>query len=131
MTWVENVLNLTNGYYKVTSSEGDQFEYLVPFPPAYNSTMKAYWTTDVIVLDPICSWQTPTATFVNSSGIKDSSSWDSSWDVTLTESNLSTIVWGSTLGMFLLSLNVFSMRLLDFSIKFKHYWRGYGFRVRE
>ena len=35
MAWVENILNLTNSYYKVTSSEGDKFEYLVPFPPGY------------------------------------------------------------------------------------------------
>jgi hypothetical protein len=57
MAWVENFLNFTDGYYKVMSSEGssDQFEYLVPFPPGYTSTMKAHWTTDVIVLDPSCS----------------------------------------------------------------------------
>ena len=33
MPWVENFLNLTKGYCKVTRGEGDQFEYLVPFPP--------------------------------------------------------------------------------------------------
>ena len=49
MAYVVNFLNLTN-YYKVTSSEGDQSEYLVPFPPGYTSTMTAYWTTDVIIL---------------------------------------------------------------------------------
>ena len=103
MVWVENFLNFTNfnGYYKVTSSEGDQFEYLVPFPPEYTSTMKAYWTTDVIVLDPSCSWQTPsTATFVNSTLLH-----ESSWDVTLAESNL-TVGIPNSFGMFLLS-NVF------------------------
>jgi hypothetical protein len=42
MAWVENTLNFTNGYYKVTSSEGDQFEYLVPFPLRYTSTIKAH-----------------------------------------------------------------------------------------
>ena len=46
MAYVVNFLNLTNGYYKVTSSEGDQSEYLVPFPPGYTSTMTAYWTTE-------------------------------------------------------------------------------------
>ena len=108
MAWVENTLNLTNGYYKVTSSEGDQFEYLVPFPPEYNSTMKAYWTTDVIVLDPSCSWQTPTsASLVHSNLI---------WDVTLAKSNLSVSILNSSLGMFLLSSNVL-MYLLDFSIR--------------
>ena len=97
MAYVENFLNLTNGYYKVTSSEDDQFEYLVPFPPEYNSTMKAFWTTDVIVLDPSCSWQTPTsASFVNSN-----------WDVTLAKSNLSVSIVNSSLGMFLLYSNVF------------------------
>ena len=109
MTWVENILNLTNGYYKVnTSSEGDQFEYLVPFPPAYTSTMKAYWTTDVIVLDPSCTWQTPTtARLVNSS-----------WDVTLAESNLSVSISKSSIGMFFLFSNVFKfMCLLEISIK--------------
>ena len=93
MAWVENTLNLTNGYYKVTSSEGDQLEYLVPFPPAYTSTMKAYWTTDVIVLDPYCSWQTATKTGpVNSD-----------WEVTLSQSNLSITLWNESFGMFLLS----------------------------
>ena len=46
MAYIENTLNLTNSYYKVTSSEGDQFEYLVPFPSGYTSIMKAHWTTD-------------------------------------------------------------------------------------
>ena len=42
MAYIENTLNLTNSYYKVTSSEGDQFEYLVPFPSGYTSIMKAH-----------------------------------------------------------------------------------------
>ena len=105
MAWVENFLNLTNSYYGVTSSEGDQFDYLVPIPPGYTSTMKAYWTTDVIGLDPSCSWQTATTTGAN----------DTSLIVTLPESNLSCNLIGS-LGMFLLSSNVFRC-LLDFSIK--------------
>ena len=65
IVWVENVLNLTNSYYGVTSSEGDQFEYLVPCPPNFTSTTKAYWITDVIVLEPSCSWQ---SIGVNSNG---------------------------------------------------------------
>ena len=102
MAWVENFLNFTNGYYKVTSSEGDQFEYLVPFPPEYTSTMKAHWTTDVIVLDPSCSWQS--ATVVGHV--------DSTWHVTLANSNLSVPLnnsFGNSFGMFLrlLSSNVF------------------------
>ena len=102
MAYVENTLNFTNGYYKVSSSEDDQFEYLVPFPPEYESTMKAYWTTDVIVLDPSCSWQTPTtATYIKPSEID-----DSSWDVTLSESNLSVIIQDASLGMFLPSSDV-------------------------
>ena len=97
MTWVENVLNFTNGYYKVTSSEGDQSEYIVPFPPAFTSTMKAYWTTDVIVPDPSCSWQTPTRTsYVNSI-----------LNVTLAESNKNISFSDGLFGMFLLSSNVF------------------------
>jgi hypothetical protein len=96
MAWVENTLNLTNGYYKVTGGEGDQFEYLVPFPPGYTSTMKAHWTTDVIVLDPSCSWQTATTGPVNST-----------WNVTLPQSNLGVTLWNDSLGMFLLSSNVF------------------------
>ena len=112
MAWVENVLNLTNGYYKVTSSEGDQLEYLVPFPPKYTSTMKAYWTTDVIALDPSCSWQTPTtARFVNASVQQELNSkvpiYESSWDVTLAESNLSVSIPNSSFGMFPLSSNIF------------------------
>jgi hypothetical protein len=35
MARVGNFLDFTNGYYKVTSSEGDHVEYLVPFPPGY------------------------------------------------------------------------------------------------
>ena len=95
MTWVENFLNLTNGYYKVTSSEGDQFEYLVPFPPGFTSTMKAYWTTDIIVLDPSCSWQTMTAQ-LESDG--------SGWNVMIPKKNMSILL--SNLGMFILSSNV-------------------------
>jgi len=93
MTWVENFLNLTNGYYKVASSDGDQFEYLVPIPPGYTSTIKAHWTTDVIVLDPSCSWQTAMmATGPN----------NSSWDVTLPQSNLSIRLETFHFGMFLM-----------------------------
>jgi hypothetical protein len=106
MAYAENFLNITNGYYKVTTSEGDQFEYVVPFPPGYTSSMKAYWTTDVIVFDPSCSWQTPmTARLINSD-----------WDVTLAGSNLSFSIPNGSFGMFLLSSNVF-MCLLDFSIR--------------
>jgi len=113
MAWVENTLNFTNGYYKVDSSEGDQFdqfEYLVPFPPEYTSTMKAYWTTDVIVLDPSCSWQPATTTGPNLP-IDNTST----WDVMLLESNMSITLWEGDFGMFLHSSNVF-MCLLDFSI---------------
>ena len=109
IAWAESFLNLTNGYYKITSGEGDQFEYLVPFPPGYTSTMKAHWTTDVIVLDPSCSWHTPTRTTITS----DSGS--THWEMTLPNSNLSFELWNSTLGIFLLSSDVF-VRLLDFSI---------------
>jgi hypothetical protein len=109
MAWVENYLNLTNGYYKVTSSEGDQFEYLVPFPPGYTSTMKAQWTTDVIVLDPSCSWQTA---MTNGTMIDDSYQY-----VMLRESNLGVgLPSNRLLGMFLLSSKDF-ICLLDFSIK--------------
>jgi hypothetical protein len=102
MAWVENFLNLTNGYYKVTSSEEDQFEYLVPFPPGYTSTTRAQWITDVIVLNPTCSWQTVTATATGPVI-------ESDWNVTLPESNLGCrLGMNYQLGMFLLSSNVFS-----------------------
>ena len=120
MTWVENFLNLTNGYYKVTSSEGDQFEYLIPFPPGFTSTMKAYWTTDVIVLDPSCSWQTATTPRFDGTF----------WNVTIpkSETNLS-IVLGNDLSMFILSFNVFIF-LLDLSngIKKSQSHAGFCFR---
>ena len=99
MAWAENTLNVTNGYYKVTNSEGDQSEYLVPFPPGYTSTMKAHWTTDVIVLDPSCNWQTATA----ATQVSD----NSSWDVALPKSNLGITLSDIDLCMFLLSSNVF------------------------
>jgi len=93
IAWAENFLNFTNGYYKVASSEGNQFEYLVPFPPGYTSTMKAHWTTDVIVLDPSCSWQmNPTITTV--SLLTDNST---HWDLTLPNSNLSFELGNDTL----------------------------------
>ena len=104
MAWAENFLNFTNGYYKVNSSEGDQSEYLVPFPPGYTSTMIAHWTTDVIVLDPVCSWQSATTT----------GPLNSTWVVTLDESNLSTTLKQKDFGVFLLSSNLF-ICLLDFS----------------
>ena len=118
MAWIENILNFTDSYYKATSSEGDQLEYLVPFPPEYNSTMKAYWTTDVIVLDPSCIWQTPmTARYVNESlpVINDESPiYEFTWDVTLAESNLTVSIPNDSFGMFLLS-NIF-MCLYDISV---------------
>ena len=120
MAYVENFLNLIKGYYKVTSSEGDQFEYLVPFPSEYTSTMKAYWTTDVIVLNPSCSWQNATTTGpVNST-----------WDITLTKSNLSISLGNDRFGMFLLSSNVF-MSSLDFSIKPYQYDASFSFRGQK
>jgi hypothetical protein len=110
MAWVENFLNLKIGYYKVTSSEGDsdQFEYLVPFPPGYTSTMKARWTTDVIVLEPSCSWQTGVQ--VSADPLHDLHS------VKLLESNLTFTLLNDQLGMFLLSSNVF-MCSVEFSIR--------------
>ena len=109
MAWVENVLNYTNSYYKITSSEGDQldrFEYLVPVPLGYTSTMNVHWTTDVVVLNPSCSWQTATTPgLVNST-----------WEVTLPESNLGISLRNDSFGMFLLSSNIF-ICLLNFSIE--------------
>ena len=117
--WVENFLNFTNGYYKVTSSEGDQFEYLVPFPPGYTISTKAYWTTDVIALEPSCNWQTATKTGpVNTNGY-------STWTMTIPQSNLSILWLNSTFCMFLFSSKVF-MCLVDFSIKRPLRW-GIGF----
>ena len=84
MTWVENLLNFTKSYYRVTSNAGDELEYLVPFPLGYTSTMEAHWTTDVIVLDPSCSWQTATKTQFS----------NSSWDVTLPESSIKLVCGG-------------------------------------
>ena len=103
MAWAEIFLNFTNGYYKVTSSEGDQLEYLVPFPSAYTNTMKAYWTTDVIVLDPSCSWQTATN---RGAGIDNAN--NSAWDVALPEYNFSIVLGNDSFGMFLLSKKMFS-----------------------
>jgi len=115
MAWVENTLNLTNGYYKVTSGEGGQFEYLVPFPSGYTSTMKAHWTTDVIILDPSCSWQS--ATTIEPVNFP----WKSTWEVMLPKSNLSlSIPRKDGFGVFLLSFNVL-MGLLDFSNKQRLY----------
>ena len=114
MTWVENILNLTNNYYKATSSdsEGDQLEYLVPFPPGYTSTMKAQWITDVIVLDPSCSWQNATRTFTGNTTDYYGNNPGSLWDVTLLESNLTVHNIITEPRMFLLSFNIF-MCLLD------------------
>ena len=106
MALVENTLNLTKGYYKVTSIEGDQLDYLVPFPPAYTSTMKAYWTTDVIIPEPSCSWQTATKTLDAKLN----------WKVTLPQSNLGITLLNESFGMFLLSSYVI-MCFIDFSFK--------------
>ena len=107
MAWVEKTFNFSNGYYKVTDSESDQLEYLVPFPPGYTSTTKAQWTTDVILLNPSCSWQAAITTGPGT--------YDSTWNVTLPESNLS-ISLGNAFGMFLLPSILF-ICLLNFSIK--------------
>ena len=115
MAWVENTLNFTNSYDKVTGGESDQFEYLVPFPPGYTGTTKAHWTTDVIVLDPSCSWQNAT-----NNGIV-----DSSWDVTLPKSNLGITLRSDDFGMHLLSSNVF-ICLLDSSIRRWQYHEGFS-----
>ena len=99
MAWVEDALNLTKSYYRVnTSSEDDQLEYLVPFPPGYTSTMKAFWTTDVIVLDPSCSWQNATTSELV----------DMTWNVTLPQSNLITSVKAVNIGIFSHFLPMFS-----------------------
>jgi hypothetical protein len=90
MARVENIRNLSNSYYKVTRNHGDRFKYLVPFPFGLTSTTKAHWTTDVIVLDPSCSWQPATTTEpVNLS-----------WNVMLPESNLGISLRNDSLGMF-------------------------------
>ena len=100
MAWVENFLNLTNGYYEITSNDAsdDQFVFVVPFPPDYTSTMNAYWTTDVIAYNPSCSWQTATTT---------AKPIDSSWVVTLPQSNFSIKLTNDSFGMFLSFLQCF------------------------
>ena len=103
MAWAENFLNHTNGYYEVGGSEG---EYLVPFPPGYTSTMKAHWTTDVIVINPSCSWETVTTTIFDNSG----------WEGTLSKSNLSIGLRNESFCMFFLSFNAL-MCLIIFSIE--------------
>ena len=94
MSWVENKLNLTSTYYGVASSEGDSLEYIIPFPPGYTTAMKAYWTTDIIVLNASCSWQAVRTAEFNSGF--------SSWNVKLSEANLSLTVYNSTFGIFFL-----------------------------
>ena len=118
MAWVENILNLTNSYYRVTSSEDDQFEYLVPCPPGYTSTTKAYWTTDVIVLEPSCSWQTADvkgSSYQIPAQAPAGSTSHSIWNVSLRESNLSISLESDSLSKFFPSN--FFMCLLDFSNK--------------
>ena len=125
MPWVDNTLNFTNGYYKVTGGEGDQFEYLVPYPPRYTSTMKAYWTTGVIILDsPSFSWQAATKTPLYEDG-----NGPSSWDVTLPKSNLG-LTLNDSFGMFLLSSNVF-IYLLDSSISQWQYHEGFNVHTQK
>jgi hypothetical protein len=68
--------------------------------------MKAYWTTDVIVLDPSCSWQTATITKPVDS---------ENWDVMLPESNLGITLGKSELGMFLLAPMVSCVYLISVS----------------
>ena len=61
LSWVDIVLNLTGTttYSRVSNErEDDPLGYIVPFPPDYTTAMKAHWTTDIIVLDPSCNWQT-------------------------------------------------------------------------
>ena len=59
VSWVDIALNLTITYSRVSNElEDDPLGYIVPFPPDYNTAMKAHWTTDIIVLDPSCNWQT-------------------------------------------------------------------------
>jgi len=128
MAWAENFLNFTNGYYKVASSEDDQFEYLVPFPPGFTGTTKAHWTTDVIVLDPSCSWQTGVTTGLVQVGAGHVD--QSYWAVTLPESNLGFSFPNDQLGMFLFSSNIF-LCLLDLSIKLWKYHMGFIFLVLQ
>lgn len=92
MSWVEIGLNLTNAYHHVASSEGDPFEYIVPFPPGYTTTMKAYWTTDVIVLNSSCNWQTAEITGRNLT--------DLTWNVTLSQANLYLTLDNTPFGIF-------------------------------
>ena len=120
MAWVENIRNLSNGYPKVTRNQGDRFKYLVPFPLWLTSTTKAHWTTDVIVLDPSCSWQPATTTEpVNLSR-----------NVTLPESNFGISLRNDSLGMPLLSFNVFTC-LLYFSIKQWQYYAAFNFHALQ
>ena len=111
MAWAENFLNFTNGYYKVASSEDDQFEYLVPFPPGFTGTTKAHWTTDVIVLSLSCSWPAPTITAVQL--FPNNATY---WDLMLPNSNITFGVDSRILGTFLFFSDAF-ICLHNFSIK--------------
>ncbi|KDR70927.1 hypothetical protein GALMADRAFT_254532 [Galerina marginata CBS 339.88] len=87
MSWVENVLNITTAYSRVASGEDDSFGYIVPFPPGYTTATQAYWTTDIIVLNPSCSWQNATSTGAVDANFNSTA--DEDWTAALPEANLS------------------------------------------
>ncbi|KDR79181.1 hypothetical protein GALMADRAFT_243078 [Galerina marginata CBS 339.88] len=87
MSWVENVLNVTTTYSRVASGEDDLFGYIVPFPPGYTTATQAYWTTDIIVLNPSCNWQNATST--GAVDANSNSTANQEWTAALPEANLS------------------------------------------
>ena len=96
LAWVENKLNLTNTYSGVASGDDHPFGYVIPFSPNYTATMQAHWTTDIIVLEPSCNWQTTSTTGVvdvNLTGAE-------YWSTTLPEANLNITLSSDSFGMF-------------------------------
>ena len=103
LSWVENTFNITSTYTVISSAESDASAYLVPFPPNYTATMQGQWLTDVIVLNPSCSWQPTKETR------RISITSDFEMNVTLPQVNLDVVLDSGDLSVYFLFCSALSI----------------------
>ncbi|KAH7885583.1 hypothetical protein F5I97DRAFT_1417124 [Phlebopus sp. FC_14] len=60
--WAERELNTPYSFSVSNESLDGYAGYIVPTPPNLNSTVTARWLTDVVGLNPYCTWATPNLT---------------------------------------------------------------------
>ena len=59
VAWAEREMGLSYSWSVLNDSQGEYAGFVVPTSPLLNSTVSARWLTDIIGVNPYCTWASP------------------------------------------------------------------------